>query len=440
MKITNAWICTIQNKTIKPVYGDMIVEDGIIKHILPRKLNGKKRRTVTKQSIDAGGRVITIPMINFHEHIYSRLAKGVPIKGPMNNFQNILKNLWWKLDKNLDMEMIEASAQMAAIESIKSGVTYIFDHHSSPNHATGSLKQIAKVLKKNKLRSVLAFETSDRNGKQLSRKGLEENKDFFLNYTGENLKSMFGLHASFTLNNTTLQDVSTFVNEYELGIHIHLCEDPSDRILSKKQTGKLPLQRLKDFNLLNEKSILSHAVHLTKSEFSIIDKFKSAVAINIDSNMNNSVGITKIEKMPESITLLAGTDGMHANPQRTLKNIFLLLRNNGLDFENAFKIIQRIYFNQIDFIKHYYNDFTELKKNNRADFIIWDYIPPTPFNKENFWGHFIYGMLEANIHSTFQRGVALMINKKLNFINEEKSFNDIYKQGEKLFRKMKRNK
>jgi len=440
MKITNAWICTIQNKTVSPIYGDLIFEDGIIKEITPQKFKAKLKRKQTKNSIDAGGRVVTIPFVNFHEHIYSRLAKGVPIKGSTDNFSNILKNLWWKLDKNLDAEMIKASAQMASIESIKNGVTYIFDHHSSPLSAKGSLVTIAKVLKENKLRSVLAFEVTDRNGKRHSLEGINENKEFFLNYTGTETKSMFGLHASFTLNNNTLKAVSEFVNEYEIGIHIHLCEDSSDRTISKKKYEALPLARLGKYNLLNEKSILSHAIYVTKNEFKTIEKYKSAIAINIDSNMNNAVGITRPERMQGGTVLLAGTDGMHADPKRTLKNIFLLLRNSKVSFEKVFEIIQRIYFDQIDFVKHYFDDFTELRKGDRADFIIWDYIPPTPFNKDNFWGHFIYGMLEANIHSTFQSGVPLMSNGILNFIDEEKTYTHIYNQGEKLFRKMKRNK
>ncbi len=100
------------------------------------------------QIINAGGRVVTIPMINFHDHFYSRLAKGLPLKGSMENFEEILQNLWWKLDLALDEEMIRASAQMAALESIRNGVTYIFDHHSSPKSANGSLEIIADVLQR----------------------------------------------------------------------------------------------------------------------------------------------------------------------------------------------------------------------------------------------------------------------------------------------------
>jgi len=95
------------------------------------------------------------------------------------------------------------------------------------------LAKIAETLLDNKLRGVLCFETSDRNGAALAQKGLEENIDFLKNYTGDNIKSMLGLHASFTLSDDTLSEAAELASEFELGIHIHLCEDKSDRTLSK---------------------------------------------------------------------------------------------------------------------------------------------------------------------------------------------------------------
>ena len=49
--------------------------------------------------------------------------------------------------------MIAASTKMAAIESIKSGVTYIVDHHSSPNSAKDCLKTISEELEKFNIRN-----------------------------------------------------------------------------------------------------------------------------------------------------------------------------------------------------------------------------------------------------------------------------------------------
>ncbi len=437
MKIINAWICRITNDTIEPVFGDINISDGRISDIEERPFDSIKifgDSAEDKNTINAGGRVVTVPNINFHDHFYSRLAKGLTIKGEMDNFNNILKNLWWKLDLLLDKEMIRASAQMAALESIRNGVTYIFDHHSSPKSASGSLKAISDVLNDMGLRGILCFESTDRNGKALAKEGLEENEIFIQNYTDENIKGMYGLHASFTLNDESLQSAAAFVSEYNLGIHIHLCEDKVDRDLSLKQYNKLPVERLQHFGLLNEKSILAHGIHLTENDFRTIEKTGSAFVYNPDSNLNNAVGLPDFSHLPDSIPNLVGTDGMNSNPARSLKQLFLLSRHEGMSFDQTFNWVIKIFFDQINFIKKYFPDFTSLNLNDRADLVVWDYIPPTPFTQENFWGHYIYGILERPIHSVVQNGKILMKNFHISFDETEYNAN-IIDQGKRLYEK-----
>lgn len=438
-KITNAWICPVRSRTIDPFFGDLILADGKIKEVKRKswKYYLSQEHKSQKNTYDAKGKVLTVPNINFHEHIYSRLSKGLPVSGPTNNFVNILKNLWWKLDYSLDYEMIEASAELASHESIKNGVTFIFDHHASPKNTIGSLDIIGGVLKKRNLNGVLAFETSDRNGELLSAECLIENSSY-LETDDPYIKHLFGLHASFTIDNETLKTVSSIVNEFNLGIHIHLCEDPADRKLSKERFGNLPLTRLRKYKLLNEKSILSHAVHLTKSEYKAITKHGSAIAFNPDSNLNNAVGINNFNNIPKEQIILCGTDGMHANPGKTFKSLFLLMRHSGLSIQDAFERTASTYFNQLKFVKRFFPDFSFLQKNDIADFIIWDYVPPTPLNKSNFWGHYIYGILESHVSSTISEGNFLMKNKKLLGIKESEIQKNIYKQGERLFKEFKK--
>jgi cytosine/adenosine deaminase-related metal-dependent hydrolase len=439
-KIANAWICTIKDNKLAPVFGDLHFGNGIITGIVPKSFNNYLKSIPVKEKFtyDAGARVLTLSNVNFHEHIYSRLAKGLPITGKTDNFYRILDNIWWKLDRSLDHDSTKVSAQLAAIESIKNGVTYIIDHHASPLKVTGSLDVIADVLKDYNLRGVLAHETSDRNGKKYALASIEENLNFLLNSTGSEIKSLFGLHAPFTLDDNTLKRTSEIIKKYDTGIHIHLCEDKTDRLICKKKYGVNPLARLLKYNLLNERSILAHSIYLTKNEYKKIARTKAAIAINIDSNLNNSVGIHNFRIIPNELQVLCGTDGMHANPAKTLKNIFLLMRHTGLSSDEAFGQVIRIYFNQLEFIKRLFPDFSLLNKNDGADFIIRDYAPPTPINKTNFWGHYIYGVLESEVLCTVQRGKFLMKDKKLVGINEDEINKEIYKQGEKLFRKFKK--
>ena len=407
----------------------MIIENGIITQINSTDISIRQKDF---DIIDAQGRVVTVPNVNFHDHIYSRLAKGLPLHGSMENFPEILENLWWKLDLLLDHEMIKASADMAAIESIRNGVTYIFDHHASPSHTLGSLNCIKETLCEFNIRNVLCFETSDRNGEQLKEEAIKENQDYFLYNTNENSKGMFGLHASFTLDDSTLNSIKDFLAKNDIGIHIHICEDESDRNLSMKKYGKSPVQRLLDFNLVNEKSILVHGVHLTKEELDLLKDKKPALAINLDSNLNNAVGTPQFKNIPEEISILCGTDGMHANIPRSQKQFFLMMRNQKLSFDKAFYLFRKMYFDQHKFVRKYFPDFSSLQVGDRADLIIWDYVPPTPINQSNFFGHYIYGILERQIHSVVQNGKVLMNDFSLTDIDETKINNYIYSQGKRL--------
>lgn len=436
MKVINAWICQIKDNSVIPIFGDLEIEEGKIVKIEIRQFDLLNLRTSeNSETIDAKGRVLTIPNVNFHDHIYSRLAKGLEIKGDMSNFPNILINLWWKLDSLLDLEMIEASAKIAALESIQNGVTYIVDHHSSPNFAKDSLRTISKTLEDFNLRNVLCFETTDRNGKELSENGFNENINFLKNYTTVNSKSLLGLHASFTLDDDSLKNASKLIIENNWGIHVHLCEDKSDVDLSQEKYSAKPMLRFEKYNLLNDKSILAHGIHLDEEDFELIKNSKASLVFNLDSNMNNSVGLQKFKMIPKEIPILIGTDGMHADVARSFKELFLQLRNAGLSFDDSFRFMIKTFFDQNNFIKKIFPDFTNLQLFERADFIIWDYVPPTPLNQNNFWSHYIYGIIERPIKTVMQNGEILLDEFKFKNVNESKILHGIYSQGERLFKK-----
>jgi len=437
IKIINAWISQISDKTINPIFGDIEIENGKITSIIEHD-SSKTTSIHNDNVIDAGGRVVTIPLVNFHDHIYSRLAKGLPIKRDISSFQNILKNLWWKLDLGLDLDMVKASAQMAVLESIRNGVTYIFDHHASPNNATGSLSIIADVIQENGIRGVLCFETSDRNGEKSSKVSMEENQNFILNNTNENIKAMFGLHASFTVESKTLKHAWEFFRKNNVGIHVHLAEDKSDNEISFEKFGKNPIERFNNFGLLNSKSILAHGIHLTENDYKILESSNAALAYNLDSNLNNSVGLPNFKLVPKSTTILVGTDGMNANIARSIKQLFLQLRHSRFSFNDAFDFMINSYFNQHKFAKKYFPDFSSLNVGDRADLIIWDYIPPTPINSENFWGHYIYGVIERPVQTLIQNGTVLMKDFKLINVDETEIASRIFEQGNRLFNKFRK--
>ncbi|MCL6100808.1 MAG: amidohydrolase family protein, partial [Bacteroidetes bacterium] len=171
---------------------------------------------------------------------------------------------------------------------------------------------------------------------------------------------MLGLHASFTLSDDVLAEAHKIQKKFDLGIHIHVAEDEIDNKLSIEYTGKSPIKRLTKYKLLNSKSILVHGVHLKEKDFVTISNHESALAFCPDSNLNNSVGLPQFGRIPKSIPFLVGTDGMHSNIARSLKQIYLLSRHQGNSSDVSTALVKKIYFDQLAFAKKYFLDFPTL--------------------------------------------------------------------------------
>ncbi len=436
----NTWICQPETTKVQPVFGDVHIADGKISSVIAKDFNVflNDRRAKARKPLpferDLGGRVLTLPLVNFHDHFYSRLAKGLPATGPQNNFLQILENLWWKLDQQLDEDMIRASVHFSALDCVRQGVTTVFDHHASPRTTRGILNVISDTLREHGLRGVLCLETSDRHGVLRAEEVLQENRNFIQQHTDSDIRGMLGLHAPFTLSDETLRAASQILRDLSTAVHIHLAEDRHEMEYSQKNFGITPTQRLEKFQLLTPQTILGHGIYLSESDYQLIARHHSAIAYNPDSNMNNAVGLPEYSQVPVDIPILPGTDGMHANIARTLKQLFLLYRHQGHSFPESFRWIGKIYFDSYLFVKHLFPDFTTLQPGDRADLVVWDYVPPTPFSGENFWGHWIYGILEAPVHTVVQGGEVLLDDKVWRKINPDDLYPEISQHGERLFR------
>ncbi|MFB6214618.1 MAG: amidohydrolase family protein, partial [Candidatus Bipolaricaulia bacterium] len=243
------------------------------------------------ETIDCSRKLVTPGFVNAHTHLYSTLARGLvlPNYSP-ENLSEVLTGLWWKLDRRLDREATRTSARVGAIELLKNGVTTVFDHHSSPNHTEGSLQLIEEeVVEKIGLRSSLCYEVTDRNGEDEAQQGIRENLDWLSavsNRDDDLTAGQFGLHASFTLSSDTLEEVSSYLEDLETGIHIHLAEGREDQDDSLNKFGNRVVTRLDNHGLIGEHAILAHGIHLSEPEKDLLADRDPFLVHNPRSNMN----------------------------------------------------------------------------------------------------------------------------------------------------------
>ena len=185
--------------------GDLLVEDGRI------ALVGAVGEPTER--IDCTGCLIVPGNVCAHTHLYSALARGMPYRlEPPRSFMEILQRVWWRLDRALDETTIRASALAGGMEALLAGTTTLIDHHASPAAVDGSLDIIADALAGLGIRSVLCYETSDRDGPDVARAGLAENDRFLAAVAAGRYplaRGMVGAHASFTLSDGTMEGLAT---------------------------------------------------------------------------------------------------------------------------------------------------------------------------------------------------------------------------------------
>ena len=424
--IHNVTIFTNDNSNAILTGKAVVIEGTRIKEVGPEvKL---KKQYAHLAALDGGGRLLMPGLINAHMHFYGTYARGLALRQTPANFAEILSFLWWPLDRSLDLEAVYYSALVPAITAVKNGVTAIIDHHASPNAVEGSLDRIEEALKRLGLRAVLCYEVSDRDGPDVARRGLEENARYIQKCRIAKRKNpdhlfdgMIGLHASFTLDNDTLQKAAELSWTAERGCHIHVLEDEVDRTVTREKYEHDVVVRLAEHGILGEKSIAAHGIHLSEPETDLLATTDTIVVHNPQSNMNNAVGRADILKLIDRQILLGiGTDGMSADLKPDVRTANLLhkhhLRNANigwaeiqqLTLKNNPRIYQRLTGQQVGCVRAGY----------LADLILVDYFPPTPMTGENFWGHFLYGIADAVVDTTIVNGRILMRNKEIPDLDE----------------------
>jgi putative selenium metabolism protein SsnA len=342
---------------------------------------------------------------------------------PAKNFVEILEKLWWKLDNLLTKEDIYYSSLIPLIECVRNGTTTIIDHHESQSYQKGSLDEIAKAVKKVGIRASLCLGTSDRYGR--GKEGLEENKRFLFllnSQPSELLKGMVGLHATFTVNDNTLDESVKLARKHGLGIHVHCAEDKADQDENLKKYDMRVIERLNSYGALGEKSIAAHCVHVDEKEMDILKATRTNVVHNPESNMNNAVGCADVlGMMKKGINVGLGTDGMSSDMLAQMRCAYLLQRHEKKDPRVAFLEAPTMLLNNNPKIMEKVAGWRvgEIAEGALADIVLIDYFPPTELNENNFLGHLIFGLVDATVDTTICNGKILMEGKKLVDLDEK---------------------
>lgn len=398
-----------------------------------------KKQYGDAEFIDAKGGVIMPAFINTHEHIYSAMARGLSIKGyNPKGFLDILDGQWWTIDRHLTLEQTKYSAVETLISCIRNGVTTVFDHHASFGQIGGSLFTIADVAKELGVRACLCYEISDRDGMDKARESVMENAEFIryaLKDDSDMIAGMMGMHAQFTISDATME-LAAANKPDEVGYHIHVAEGIEDLHDCLKKYGKRIVDRLMDFNILGEKTLLGHCIYINPHEMDLIKDTNTMVVHNPESNMGNACGCPPtMELVHRGILTGLGTDGYTHDMLESYKVANVLHKHHLCDANAAWGEVPKMLFENNAAIANRYfkTPLGVLKEGAAGDVIVVDYNPPTQLDASNINGHILFGMTGRDVVTTVANGRVLMKDREIKVIDVEEAMAKCGEESAKLW-------
>ena len=430
MLITNGTIITLgaQNRVIEngAVYlrGDKIADIGKTNHLVAQYPD--------EERLDAHGNLVMPGNIVAHTHFYGAFARGMslPPGPPPKNFPEILQQLWWKIDRALTLEDCRQSALVCLVDAIRNGATTLIDHHASPNAIDGSLDVVADAVLESGLRASLCYEVTDRNGAAGARAGIRENMRFIKKVaSGEwrvaknRVAASFGVHASFTVSDKTLDQCLDAIDGLDTGFHIHVAEDIADEDDALQKFKLRVGERLEARGVFGPKTIAAHCVQVDVSEIESLHRTRTNVAHNARSNMNNAVGVADVLGMlRRGVNVGLGNDGFTNNQFAEMKTAYLLHKSARRDprVMGADQVVQMAYANNAKIAQVFWKPRVgELSVGAFADIILLDYVPYTPLTAGNFPWHLVFGIDGTHVTHTICAGKLLMKDHELLTLDEQ---------------------
>jgi putative selenium metabolism protein SsnA len=313
------------------------------------------------------------------------------------------------------------------VDAIRNGTTTLIDHHASQRAIDGSLDAIAEAVTRSGLRAVLCYEVTDRDGALAAQAGIGENVRFDRRLArarangdaaAARLAATFGLHASLTLSDKTLEQCVQESTRF----HVHVAEHPADQYDSLAKSGQRVVDRLQTYGVTGAQSIMAHCVHIDAWEMEVLRDSQTFVTHQPRSNMNNAVGVADVQAMLRGgIPVCLGNDGFSNDMFAEMKVADFLQKVSHSDprYLGADKVIQMAVYNNRKLAGQFFDrPLGIIAPGAYADLILVDYYPTTPLLEGNLPWHILFGVSGGHVHSTIVHGQVLMKARTLLTMDE----------------------
>lgn len=395
---------------------DVFINNNIIEKIT-KGIEPKKGTKV----IEGTGKVTMPGLINTHAHVAMSIFRET-LDG--YNLQEWLENKIWPMEDKLIGKDIYYGSYLSFIEMIRNGCTCINDMYFLPEY---SIK--AAVETGVRLQTTRTLFSSDVD------KRLAELKDLINKYKDNDTISInVGIHGLYTTNEDDLKKILRFAKKQNLHVHMHFCENNKEvQDIITSYNVKNPVDVIEKY-FKDIPAILAHCVKLTDKEIEDISKYKNISISHCPvSNLKLGCGVAKIQKMIDNdITVSLGTDGQGSGSNldmfETMKFTALLqkgINENPKDMP-AYEVLKFATINGAKAL-NLENKIGSIEEGKCADLIVVNIDKENMKPLNNIFANIVYNAKGTNVETSIVNGKVLMENRKINYIDEKKIYNECEK-------------
>ncbi len=304
--IVNAMVLTMDEAGTCFEKGAVAVKDGRIAGV---GRGDDFRSWRAKEIFDARGDLIMPGLVNTHTHLPMSLFRGLADDLPLEKW--LQEHIFPAEAKYITPESVQTGARLSMAELLLNGTTTICDGYFLA-------RRIAESVQEAGLRAVLGQGVIDfpAPGVPDPERKIDVARSFVQQWQGRTdlIQPSIFCHAPYTCSSETLVAAKQAANELGVLFQIHVAETRVEARQCRQSHGCSPVQYLHQLDLLDQKTLLVHAVWVDKTDIQLIARSKARVAHCPESNMKLASGVAPVPDMlMAGVTVGLGTDGCASN-------------------------------------------------------------------------------------------------------------------------------
>ena len=434
LRITHVSVLTEDGTILKDQTVD--VTDGRFSKIAPASessLKVKEPGKAAPQVLDGRGKLLMPGLADCHMHTGQQLLKG----RVLDELPMIWTRIMLPFESTLTPEKMKLSAQLAALEMIRSGTTAFIDAGSY------HMKEAVKVYDKAGLRGTLSLSTMDEKGLPESIATTTEEAvaraDDFYEFCGEykRLKSAYALRSLISCSESLICQITEHADDRQALLQAHMNEYPGEVNFFLQHFKMRPYEYLDSLRVLSDRFIGAHSIMVSAHERSILHERNVQVCHCPFSNCAKGVPETPA-LLEDGICVGLGTDGA-AHGGLSLWNEMKIFRSvmnvkHGVAQSDpaimpSAQIISMVTKEGYHLMKE---DGGIIAEGKKADFITINIMQPHLYPTGNLVNTLLECVTASDVCDMVVDGRLLMKNREILTLDEEKIFYEAMKYMEEV--------